>query len=104
MYAIIEVGGKQFKASENQQLYIPKLADEVGTSCTLGKVLLLDDAQGNVRMGNPIVEGVTVQAKVLGHDRGDKIIVFKKKRRKGYKVKRGHRQDYTKIIIESILK
>jgi large subunit ribosomal protein L21 len=104
MYAIVEIAGKQFKVSKEQRLYTPKLQSEVGTFLTLDKVLLLGDEQGTVTIGVPILEGVTIKAKVLEHTKGDKVIVFKKKRRNGYKVKRGHRQDYTRIVIEDIVK
>lgn len=104
MYAIVEIAGKQFKVSKEQWLYTPKLQSEVGASLTLDKVLLLDDAQGGVSVGTPLLNGVTVKAKVLEHTKANKIIVFKKKRRNGYKVKRGHRQDHTKILIEDIVK
>ncbi|MBX9889929.1 MAG: 50S ribosomal protein L21 [Amoebophilaceae bacterium] len=104
MYAIVEIAGKQFKICKDQKVYTPKLPNEVGACFTLDKVLLLDDEAGGVAVGLPTLEGVTVTAKVLQHAKADKIIVFKKKRRNGYKVKRGHRQDYTKIIIEDIIK
>lgn len=104
MYAIVEIAGKQFKVSKEQWLYTPKLQSEVGALLTFDKVVLLDDGEGAVAVGAPILEGVTVKAKVLEHTKADKVIVFKKKRRNGYKVKRGHRQDHTKIVIEDILK
>lgn len=104
MYAIVEIAGKQFKVSKEQQLYTPKLQSEVGTSLTFNKVLLLEDAHGTVTVGAPILNEVAITAKVLEHSKGDKVIVFKKKRRNGYKVKRGHRQGHTKIIIEDIVK
>lgn len=103
MYAIVEIAGKQFKVSKEQWLYTPKLQSEVGAWLTFDKVLLLDDEEGAVTVGAPTLNGVTVKAKVLEHTKGDKIIVFKKKRRNGYKVKRGHRQDYTRIVIEDII-
>ncbi|WP_342265663.1 50S ribosomal protein L21 [Cardinium endosymbiont of Philonthus spinipes] len=104
MYAVVEIAGKQFKVSKEQWLYTPKLQSEVGALLTFDKVLLLDDEAGTVAVGAPTLNGVTVQAKVLGHTKADKIIVFKKKRRNGYKVKRGHRQDHTRIVIEDIIK
>jgi large subunit ribosomal protein L21 len=104
MYAIVEIAGKQFKVSKEQRLYAPKLQNEVGASLTFDTVFLLEDAQGTVAVGAPLLEGTAVVAKVLEHAKGDKVLVFKKKRRKGYKVKRGHRQDYTKLLIEDIIK
>ncbi|WP_419241807.1 50S ribosomal protein L21 [Cardinium endosymbiont of Nabis limbatus] len=103
MYAIVEIAGKQFKVSKEQWLYTPKLQSEVGALLTFDKVLLLDDEAGKVAVGAPILNGVAVKAKVLEHTKADKIIVFKKKRRNGYKVKRGHRQDHTRILIEDII-
>ncbi|WP_243018223.1 MULTISPECIES: 50S ribosomal protein L21 [Candidatus Cardinium] len=104
MYAIVEIAGKQFKVSKEQWLYTPKLQGEVGTLLTLDKVLLLDDEVGTIMVGTPTLNGVTIKAKVLAHTKANKIIVFKKKRRNGYKVKRGHRQDHTRIVIEDIVK
>ncbi|TDG94973.1 50S ribosomal protein L21 [Cardinium endosymbiont of Culicoides punctatus] len=104
MYAIVEIAGKQFKVSKKQKLYTPKLQNEVGDALTFDKVLLLGDEQGAIAVGKPMLDGVTITAKVLDHTKGDKVIVFKKKRRKGYRVKRGHRQDHTQIIIEDIVK
>ncbi|MCT4697135.1 MAG: 50S ribosomal protein L21 [Candidatus Cardinium sp.] len=103
MYAIVEIAGKQFKVSKAQWLYTPKLQSEVGALLTFDKVLLLDDEAGAVTLGTPMLNGVTITAKVLAHTKADKVIVFKKKRRNGYKVKRGHRQAHTRIVIEDII-
>ena len=103
MYAIVEIAGKQFKVTQDQQLYTPQLNVEAGSVITFDKVLLVEDGD-SVAIGVPTVTGVKVTGKVLDHVRGDKIIVFKKKRRKGYKKTQGHRQDYTKVLIESIVK
>ncbi len=103
MYAIVEIAGKQFKVTQDQQLYTPQLNVEAGSVITFDKVLLIEDGD-SVAIGVPTVTGVKVTGKVLDHVRGDKIIVFKKKRRKGYKKTQGHRQDYTKVLIESIVK
>ncbi len=103
MYAIVEIAGKQFKVTQNQQLYTPQLSVETGDSIIFDKVLLIDD-NGNVTVGAPTVEGAKITGKVLNHAQGDKIIVFKKKRRKDYKRTQGHRQDYTKVLIENIVK
>ena len=103
MYAIVEIAGKQFKVTQDQQLYTPQLNVEAENAITFDKVLLVEDGD-NIVIGTPTVMGAKVTGKVLGHVRGDKIIVFKKKRRKGYKKTQGHRQDYTKVLIEDIVK
>lgn len=103
MYAIVEIAGQQFKVEENKYIYTNKLNAEEGASVEFDKVLLLDtDAQ--VEVGVPVVAGAKVTGKVLGHVKGEKVIIFKKKRRKGYKVKNGHRQQFTKVLIEGISK
>ncbi|MEM6286907.1 MAG: 50S ribosomal protein L21, partial [Bacteroidota bacterium] len=91
MYAIVEIGGKQFKVAKDDRLYVPRLQAEVGDAVTFDRVLLVSGDDG-VSVGTPTVEGASVTATVLDHVKGDKIIVFKKKRRKGYRVKNGHRQ------------
>jgi large subunit ribosomal protein L21 len=102
MYAVVEIGGKQFKVASSDKVKVPKLDVEVGKKVKFDKVLLLAD-NGTVKVGNPTVEGAKVEAKVLSHGKDEKVIVFKKKRRKGYRVKRGHRQLYTEIEISKIL-
>ncbi|WAH38972.1 50S ribosomal protein L21 [Alicyclobacillus dauci] len=101
MYAIVETGGKQFKVSQGDTIYVEKLAHEVGESISLDKVHMVQD-NGTVRVGAPLVEGAKVVAKVVEHGRGKKIIVFKYKSKKNYHKKQGHRQPYTKLVIESI--
>ena len=101
MYAIVNIGGQQFKVSEKQNIYVNRLSDDEGSTVNFENVLLIDN-NGSVTIGNPVVEGASVKAKIVSHLKGDKIIVFKKKRRKGYKNKKGHRQYLTKIEIESI--
>jgi len=101
MYAIVDISGKQFKVTQDQIIFAPKMEGEEGASLDFDKVLLIDN-DGNVEVGAPTVSGAKVLAKILGHVKGDKVIVFKKKRRKGYKVKNGHRQQFTKIQIEGI--
>jgi large subunit ribosomal protein L21 len=101
MYAIVEIAGQQFKVSKDQKVYVHRLASEEGTKVSFDKVLLLDE-NGTVTLGAPAVEGASVEAKVLQHLKGDKVIVFKKKRRKGYKKRNGHRQYLTQILIEGI--
>ncbi len=101
MYAIVDIAGKQFKVTQDQFVYAPLMEGEEGASVEFDKVLLLDN-NGKVKVGAPTVKGAKVSGKIVGHVRGDKVIVFKKKRRKGYKVKNGHRQDFTKVLIENI--
>ncbi len=101
MYAIVEIAGQQFKVKKDQKVFVHRLQEEVGSNVSFDKVLLVDD--GNVTLGAPVIEGAAVNAKILSHLKGDKVIVFKKKRRKGYKVKNGHRQYLTEIVIESIV-
>lgn len=101
MYAIVEIAGQQFKVAKDQKVYVHRLASEEGSSITFDKVLLVDDS-GSVTVGAPAIDGAQVGAKVLEHLKGEKVIVFKKKRRKGYRVKNGHRQALTQILIEDI--
>ena len=101
MYAIVEIAGKQFKVAKDQYIYAPKLDGDVGTAVNFDKVLLVDN-EGSVDIGAPLLTGKTVSGTILEHVKGDKVIVFKKKRRKGYVVKNGHRQQFTKVQIESI--
>jgi len=101
MYAIVEIAGQQFKVEKDQQIFVHRLDNEEGSKVDFDKVLLLDDA-GTVNVGAPVITGAKVTAKVLEHLKGDKVIVFKKKRRKGYKVKNGHRQYLTKLEILKI--
>src|SRR5690625_1851281 len=101
MYAIVEIAGQQFKVAQDQKVYVHCLASEEGSSVTFDKVLLVDNG-GEVTVGAPAIDGAQVGAKVLEHLKGDKVIVFKKKRRKGYRVKKCHRQALTEILIEDI--
>ena len=102
MYAIVEIAGQQFKVEKDQKVFVHRLQAEEGKKVAFDNVLLLADGD-NVTLGAPAINGAQVGAKVLKHLKGDKVIVFKKKRRKGYKVKNGHRQSLTEIQIESIL-
>lgn len=102
MYAIVNISGKQFKVTKEQQIFAPRMQGEVDASVEFDQVLLADD-NGTVSIGAPLLEGAKVSGKILDHVKGDKVIVFKKKRRKGYKKKNGHRQQYTKIVIEDIV-
>jgi len=101
MYAVVDIAGKQFKVEKDNYVYIPRLKAETGSSFELDKVLLIED-EGKVKVGTPILDGAKISVKVLEHLKDDKVIVFKKKRRKGYATKNGHRQLLTKIQIESI--
>ncbi|MEX1189905.1 MAG: 50S ribosomal protein L21 [Bacteroidia bacterium] len=101
MYAIVDIAGQQFKVEKDQQLFVHRLASDEGASVSFDQVLLVDN-NGKVQVGAPTVSGASVSAKVLSHLKGDKVIVFKKKRRKGYQKSNGHRQQFTKIQIEGI--
>ena len=101
MYAIVEIAGQQFKVEKDQQIFVHRLETKEGSKIDFDKVLLMDNA-GKVNVGAPVIKGAKVTAKVLEHLKGDKVIVFKKKRRKGYKVKNGHRQYLTKLEILKI--
>ncbi len=101
MYAIVEIAGQQFKVEKDQQIYVHRLEQKEGSKVTFENVLLIEDGD-KVSVGAPAIKGAVVTAKVNEHLKGDKVIVFKKKRRKGYKVKNGHRQYLTSITIEGI--
>ena len=101
MYAIVEIAGHQFKVEKDQKVFVNRLTTEEGKKVDFDNVLLIGDGS-NVTLGAPAIDGAQVSAKVLKHLKGDKVIVFKKKRRKGYRVKNGHRQALTEIVIESI--
>ena len=101
MYAIVEIAGQQFKVEKDQQIFVHRLEVKEGSKVDFENVLLIDNG-GKVNVGAPAVKGAKVTAKVLEHLKGDKVIVFKKKRRKGYRVKNGHRQYLTKLEIVKI--
>ncbi len=101
MFAIVSIAGQQFKVEEGQQIFVHRLAASEGDSVTFDAVHLID-RDGQVAIGAPTVKGAKVTASVLGHVKGDKVIVFHKKRRKGYRKKNGHRQSFTKIKIDGI--
>jgi len=101
MYAIVEIAGKQYKVQENDFLYIPRQTAEEESKLSFENVLLVADGE-KVKVGQPLVEGASVEATVIAQVKADKVIVFKKKRRKRYRVKRGHRQPYTQVKIDSV--
>ena len=101
MYAVVEIQGSQFKVSKDQKLYVNRIDAKEGSKISFDNVLLIDNGK-KVQVGKPSLSGTSVEAKVISHLKDDKVIVFKKKRRKGYKVKNGHRQPITEIIIQGI--
>ncbi len=101
MYAIVEIAGQQFKVAKDQHLFVHRLEGAVDSKVNFESVLLVEN-EGKVKVGAPVISGAKVSAKIMSHDKGDKVIVFKKKRRKGYQKSNGHRQQFTKILIESI--
>jgi large subunit ribosomal protein L21 len=101
MYAIVNIAGQQFKVAKDQFLFVHRLPQEEGASIEFDNVLLVDQ-DGKITVGSPQVKGSKVSATVLSHLKGEKVIIFKKKRRKGYRKKNGHRQSFTKIHIHSI--
>ncbi len=104
MFAIVEIKGKQYKVEKGRFVYVDYIKNaEQGQELVFDKVLLLAKDENDILVGTPKVENASVKTEVLDHVKGDKIIVFKKKRRKGYKVKKGHRQPYTKLMIKDIV-
>jgi len=101
MYAIIETGGKQYRVAKGDTLYLEKLPSEVGETYEITKVLAVDK-DGDLQLGSPLVEGASVTLKVEKHGRGKKIIVYKYKAKKNYRRKKGHRQSFTKVVVEQI--
>jgi large subunit ribosomal protein L21 len=102
MYAVIKIKGQQFPVEAETRLEVPRLENEVGATVQFDEVLLLRDGD-DVKVGDPVVAGCSVSAEVLRHGRGSKVVVFKKKRRKNYRRKRGHRQPFTEILIKEIV-
>ena len=101
MYAIVEIAGQQFKVEKNDEIFVHRLDGEPGAKLEFNEVLLVDQ-EGKIIVGKPFVDGSKITGKILEHARGDKVIVFKKKRRKGFQKETGHRQDFSKILIENI--
>lgn len=102
MYAVFQTGGKQFRAEPGARLRVPTLDVEPGATVTFDQVLLAGDGSEDVRVGTPVVDGASVTAEVLRHGRAKKLVVFKRKRRKGYRKKQGHRQNFTEIRIDEV--
>ncbi len=101
MYAIVEIAGQQFKVEEGKKIFVHRLEVEEGKQIEFDQVLLIED-EGKITIGEPTIKDAVVEGKILDHMRGDKVIVFKKKRKKGYRVKNGHRQNFTQVEIVSI--
>jgi len=101
MYAIVDIAGQQFKVEKDQKVFVHRLEAKEGAKVSFDQVLLVDN-EGDVKVGAPTVSGAKVSAKVISHVRGDKVLVFKKKRRKGYQKLNGHRQDLTEIQVSEI--
>jgi large subunit ribosomal protein L21 len=101
MYAIVEIAGQQFKVEKNDEIFVHRLEGDPGTKLEFNQVLLLDN-DGKISVGKPLVDGTSITGQIVDHVRGDKVVVFKKKRRKGYEKESGHRQDFSKVLIESI--
>ena len=102
MYAIVEIAGQQFKVNKDQKIFVHRQTGEVGDKVTFDRVFLIENGK-EIKVGTPIVDGVAVNASIVSHVRGDKVLVFKKKRRKSYQKMNGHRQDFTQILIEGII-
>src|SRR5699024_2185650 len=102
MYAVVEIGGHQYRVSKGDVLFVDKQGAETGTKLSFDRVLLINDGNGGVSIGTPVIEGATVEVELVDNIKADKVIVFKKKRRKGYKVKKGHRQPMSQIEINEI--
>lgn len=103
MYAIVDIAGQQFKVEKNNKIFVHRLEAAEGAEVDFNQVLLIEDDDEKVEVGTPVVDGARVVAKVLAHAKGDKVLVFKKIRRKGFKKLNGHRQYFTQLLIEDIL-
>jgi len=101
MYAIVEIAGQQFKVNKDQKIFVHRQEGEAGDKLSFNQVYLIDN-NNDIKVGTPVVSGALVEASIVSHVRGDKVLVFKKKRRKSYQKLNGHRQDFTQILIEGI--
>jgi len=102
MYVIVDIQGQQFKVQQGQKLFVHRLKADEGSEVEFEKVMLIDN-EGNVTVGTPVIGGAKVVAEVLSHVKGDKVLVFKKKRRKGYQKLNGHRQQFSQIQVKEII-
>jgi large subunit ribosomal protein L21 len=102
MYAIVEIAGQQFKVRKDLKIFVHRQEGEPGDKLTFEQVYLVDN-ENDVKVGMPVVDGASIQASIVSHVRGDKVLVFKKKRRKSYQKMTGHRQDFTQLLIEDIV-
>ena len=102
MYAIVEIAGQQFKVNKDRKIFVHRQEGEVGDKLTLNQVYLIDN-ENDIKVGMPLIDGASINASILAHVRGDKVLVFKKKRRKSYQKMNGHRQDFTQLLIEDII-
>lgn len=102
MYAVFQTGGKQFRAEAGSRLRVPTIQAEPGEKVTFDQVLLAGDGESDIKVGTPVVEGASITAEILRHGRTRKVIVFKRRRRKGYRRKQGHRQGFTEIRIDEV--
>ena len=102
MYAIVDIAGQQYKVEKDQKIFVHRIEGEEGSKVDFNKVLLIDN-DSKVVVGTPVIEGALVSAKILGHLKGDTVIVFKKKKRKGYQKSNGHRQYLSQLVIEDII-
>ncbi len=101
MFVVVDIAGQQFKVSPASKLFVPKLVQNIGETVKFDKILLYSD-ENKVKIGNPTVKDIAVEAKIIGHEKDNTVIVFKKKKRKGYRVRKGHRQQYTQLEITKI--
>jgi len=101
MYAIVEIAGQQFKVNKDQKIFVHRQEGEVGDKLTFNQVFLIEN-ENDVKVGTPVVDGAAIHVSILSHVRGDKVLIFKKKRRKSYQKMNGHRQDFTQLLIEDI--
>jgi len=102
MYAIVEIAGQQFKVNKDQKIFVHRQEGEVGDKLTFDRIYLFENGD-DIKIGMPVVDGASIHASIVSHVRGDKVLVFKKKRRKGYQKMNGHRQDFTQLLIEDII-
>ena len=101
MYVVVDIAGQQFKVEQGQEVFVNRLEGEEGDKVKFDKVLLVDN-DGKVKVGKPLVKGAAIDAQIISHLRGDKVVVLKKKRRKGYQKSNGFRKDLSKVLIEKI--